>query len=153
MLRDVSLGLNPVVELTGGLRDKVTALEEWLKTLPQLPEDVHHHFAPGVYMRELRIPKGACLTGKIHRTAHLNILVKGDISVLTEHGVVRLIAPAVISSSPGIKRAGYAHEDTIWITVHPTHETDLQKLEAELIAPSFEALGEIEVKPDLLVTQ
>lgn len=137
------------------LRDKVLRLEEALRarTDTHLPEDVHHHFAPGVYMRELRIPKGAVLTGKIHRTAHLNILAKGEISVLTEHGVQRLVAPVVISSSPGIKRAGYAHEDTVWITVHPTHETDLEKLEAELIAPSFEALGEIEVKPDLLVSQ
>jgi hypothetical protein len=135
------------------LREKVMRLEDMLRQLPALPEDVHHHFAPGVYMRELRIPKGAVLTGKIHRTAHLNILAKGDISVLTEHGVKRLVAPCVIQSSAGIKRAGYAHEDTVWITVHPTTETNLDKLEAELIAPSFEALGEIEVKPDLLVSQ
>lgn len=135
------------------LRDKVLRLEDWLKTMPQIPEDVHHHFAPGVYMRELRIPKGAVLTGKIHRTDHLNILAKGEISVLTEHGVRRLTAPCVIQSSAGIKRAGYAHEDTIWITVHPTHETDLAKLEEQLIAPSFEALGDMTVKPDLLVSQ
>lgn len=135
------------------LREKVMRLEDMLRTFPALPEDVHHHFAPGVYMRELRIPKGAVLTGKIHRTAHLNILAKGDISVLTEHGVKRLVAPCVIQSSAGIKRAGYAHEDTVWFTVHATTETDLEKLEAELIAPSYEALGEIEVKPDLLVSQ
>lgn len=135
------------------LREKVLRLEEALRQLPQLPEDVHHHFAPGVYMRELRIPAGAVLTGKIHRTEHLNILAQGEISVLTEHGVRRLTAPCVIKSSAGIKRAGYAHTDVVWICVHPTIETDLDKLEAELIAPSFEALGEIEVKPDLLVTQ
>jgi len=135
------------------LRDKVLRLEDWLRQFPQLPEDVHHHFAPGVYMRELRIPAGAVLTGKIHRTEHLNILAQGEISVLTEHGVRRLAAPCVIKSSPGIKRAGYAHTDVVWICVHPTTTTDLDKLEAELIAPSFEALGEIEVKPDLLVTQ
>jgi len=137
------------------LRDKVLRLEEALLAHPEthLAEDVRHHFAPGVYMRELRIPKGAMLTGKIHRTAHLNILAKGDISVLTEHGVKRLVAPCVIESSPGIKRAGYAHEDCVWITVHPTTETNLAKLEEQLIAPSFEALGDMTVKPDLLVSQ
>lgn len=133
------------------LREKVLRLEDALRQYPQLPQDVHHHFAPGVYMRELRIPQGAVLTGKIHRTEHLNILAKGDISVLTEHGVERLKAPCVIKSSPGIKRAGYAHEDTVWICVHATTETDLQKLEAELIAPSFEALGELDVQPDRLL--
>lgn len=137
------------------LRDKLNRLEAALLSRPEthLPEDVHHHFAPGVYMRELRIPKGAILTGKIHRTAHLNILAKGEISVMTEHGIKRLVAPCVIESSPGIKRAGYAHEDTVWICVHPTTETDLAKLEAQLIAPSFEALGDLAVKPDLLVQQ
>jgi hypothetical protein len=135
------------------LREKVLRLEQWLKTFPPLPEDVRHHFAPGVYMRELRIPKGAVLTGKIHRTEHLNILAQGEISVLTEHGVQRLTAPAVIQSCAGIKRAGFAHEDTVWITVHPTTETDLAKLEELLIAPSFEALGDMTVKPDLLVSQ
>lgn len=132
-------------------REKVLRLEEALRQYPQLPEDVHHHFAPGIYMRELRIPKGAVLTGKIHRTEHLNILAQGDISVLTEHGVKRLKAPCVVKSSPGIKRAGYTHEDTVWICVHATTETDLVKLEEQLIAPSFEALGEIEVKPDQLI--
>lgn len=137
------------------LREKVLRLEDALKAMPHahIPEDVHHHFAPGVYMRELRIPKGAVLTGKIHRTDHLNILAQGEISVLTEHGVRRLTAPCVIQSSAGIKRAGYAHEDTVWITVHPTTETDLAKLEEQLIAPSFEALGDTTVKPDLLVSQ
>lgn len=136
-------------------RDAIERLEASLLAMPHthLAEDVHHHFAPGIYMRELRIPQGAILTGKIHRTAHLNILTKGDISVMTEHGIKRLVAPCVIESSPGIKRAGYAHEASIWITVHATTETDLQKLEQQLIAPSFEALGDLAVKPDLLVAQ
>jgi hypothetical protein len=138
---------------TVSMRENVLRLEEALKHLPQIPEDVHHHFAPGVYMRELRIPAGAVLTGKIHRTEHLNILAAGEISVLTEHGVQRLAAPCVIKSSPGIKRAGVAHSDCVWICVHPTTETDLAKLEEQLIAPSYEALGEIDVKPDLLVQQ
>ena len=137
------------------LREKVQRLEDALLQMPHahLPEDVHHHFAPGMYLRELRIPKGAVLTGKIHRTEHLNILAAGEISVLTEHGVQRLKAPCVIKSSPGIKRAGYAHDDCVWICVHanPIDETDLAALEERLIAPSYEALGGVDVMPDLLV--
>lgn len=140
-----------MTEVLPTFREKVLRLEEALKEFEQLPQDVHHHFAPGVYLRELRIPAGAVLTGKIHRTEHLNILAQGEISVMTEHGVQRLTAPCVIKSSPGIKRAGFAHSDVVWICVHPTTETDLHKLEEQLIAPSFEALGEIDVKPDQLI--
>lgn len=135
----MNVTLSSVSDLPVG-RDKVLRLEAELLKLPQLEPDVHHHFSDGMYARELRIPKGAVLTGKIHRKAHLNVLAKGEISVLTEHGVRRLTAPCVIESFPGIKRAGWAHEDTVWITFHATRETDLEKIEAEFIAPDFDAL-------------
>jgi len=132
------------------MRARVLRLEDELRKYPQLPEEVKHHFSPGIYARELFIPKGAILTGKIHRAAHLNFLVKGDISVLTEHGVKRLIAPCAITSGAGIKRAGYAHEDSIWIAVHPNpdDERDLEKLEARYIAPTFDALETDRVEAD-----
>lgn len=103
-----------------------------------------HHFAPGVYMREIFIPKGATLTGKIHKTEHLNILSQGDLSVWTENGMKRLKASTVVKSLPGIKRVGHAHEDSVWITVHPnaTKETDVDKIEEMLIAKSFDEVLE-----------
>lgn len=125
------------------MREKVVRLEQFLRQVPQLPEQLTHHFADGVYARELLIPKDAVIVGKIHRHAHLNFLMKGDISVLTEHGIKRIQAPAVIASSPGIKRAGYAHEDTIWITVHATTETDLEKIEDQVICKSFDEFERI----------
>lgn len=153
-MNDIDIfNVNGALEGAASMREKVMRLEAALKECPQIEEDVHHHFAPGLYLRELRIPKGAILTGKIHRHAHLNFLVKGDISVLTEHGVQRLTAPATILSEAGIKRAGYAHEDTIWITVHenPDDERDLAKLETRYIAPDFAALESEQVQPDKIM--
>jgi quercetin dioxygenase-like cupin family protein len=125
------------------MREKVVRLEEMLRKYPQLPEKLTHHFSAGIYARELCIPKDAVIVGKTHRHAHLNFLVKGDISVLTEHGIQRLKAPAVITSAPGIKRAGYAHEETIWITVHATTETDVEKIEDQVICNSFDEFERI----------
>jgi len=136
---EVDVG-NPFDSVGAVSRDKVLRLEAALSELPQIEPEVRHHFSDGMYARELHIPKGAILTGKIHRKAHLSVISKGDISVLTEHGVKRLKAPCIVESFPGIKRAGYAHEDTVWTTFHATDETDLKKIEAEFIAPSFDAL-------------
>jgi hypothetical protein len=95
-----------------------------------------HHFAEGVYAREITIPAGALVTGKIHRTRHLNIISAGRISVWTGGEPVReIVAPFAFLAEPGTRRVGYAHEDTVWTTVHGTHETDLEKLEAQLIEP------------------
>lgn len=103
-----------------------------------------HYFADGLYGREITIPAGTVLTGKMHKQAHLNFLMRGEITVWTDQGMKRLIGPCVVVSQPGCKRAGYAHTDTVWITVHASHETDLLALEAELIEPEIPALAATE---------
>lgn len=125
----------------GVMREKILALEAAMFAMPdqQVELKTTHHFAPGVYMRELFIPKGTTLTGKIHKTEHLNILSQGDLSVWTEDGIKRLQASTVITSKPGTKRVGYAHEDSVWITVHPNLDEarDVDLIEERLIAKTF----------------
>jgi hypothetical protein len=120
-------------------RQKVELLEYGLKQLPNPNTDempLKHHLCNGVYMRELHIPAGTCLTGKVHKTEHQNVLLQGDISVMTEDGMKRLQAPCIIPSQPGMKRAGFAHTDTIWMTVHATDKTDIDVIESELVEDS-----------------
>lgn len=128
-------------------REQIVRLEEEMRAalgrgdLSPVPDcTTTHYFADDLYARELFIPKGTLLTGKIHRTTHLNIISKGEISVMTEEGVKRLKAPCTIVSKPGMKRVGYAHEDTVWTTIHGTEETDLEVLEQKLISPSYDDL-------------
>ena len=113
---------------------------------PQVEIEPTHYFADGIYAREIVIPAGTLLTGKIHRTRHLNIVSKGKIAVVTEDGQKIIEAPCTFVAEAGTKRVGFALEDTVWTTIHASQETDLEKLETELIAPSFEAL-EAELKP------
>jgi hypothetical protein len=101
--------------------------------------NLQHVFAPGAYGRTLSFPKGTLIVGKIHKHAHLNVLSKGEVLVLTESGgLERLIGPLTMVSPPGTKRAVYALEDTVWTTVHLTDETDLQKIEDHVIAKTYE---------------
>lgn len=135
-----------IVDDAGGLstvpgkdiREKLARLELALQSGDTLDLPVMHHFSRGVYARELFIPKGTVIVGKIHKFSQINIVSKGEISVLTEDGIKRVKAGDTIVSGPGIKRAGYAHEDTLWTTIHGTNETDIERLEDELIAASFE---------------
>ena len=113
---------------------------------PQVEIEPTHYFADGIYAREIVIPAGTLLTGKIHRTRHLNIVSKGKIAVVTEDGQKIIEAPCTFVAEAGTKRVGLALEDTVWTTIHASQETDLDKLETELIAPSFEAL-EADLKP------
>lgn len=127
----------PIVEM----RAKVNAIEALMRNAPQAEIPVTHHFANagtkrGVYAREIFIPKGTVLTGKIHKYEQINIMSRGEMSVLTEEGVKRVRAPFTVVSPAGTKRIAYAHEDTVWTTIHATDETDLEKIEAAFIAKS-----------------
>ena len=99
---------------------------------------VVHHFAPGIYMRQMDAEAGTIVVSKMHRTEHMNILLTGSLTVATENGIEFIQAPAVIKSMPGTKRIGYFHEDTSWITVHPTDSTDLDEIEKQVIVPEHE---------------
>lgn len=123
------------------LRHSIQALEDTMLEMPQLAIEPVHYFAKGLYAREITIPAGTVLSGKIHKEEQINILSKGLITVVTEDGGEQLLrAPCTIVSKPGTKRIAYVHEETVWTTIHATDETDLEKLEQDLIAPSFEAL-------------
>lgn len=99
---------------------------------------VEHHFAPGVYMRQMNAKAGTVVVSKMHRTEHMNVLLSGSLTIATENGIEYLQAPAVIKSMPGTKRIGYFHEDTSWMTVHPTDSTDLEEIERQVIVPEEE---------------
>ena len=99
-----------------------------------------HTFVDGAYVREIFMPKGILLTSKIHKITHPYFVLRGDVSVITEEGVKRIKAPFYGVTPAGTKRLLYMHEDTTWVTVHVTKERDLEKIEEEIIAKTFEEL-------------
>jgi hypothetical protein len=139
---ELALPTAPTRENILRLQDEMLALRA-AAGLPVTPGNtdadcpVTHHFAPGLYAREIFLPAGFVVVGKIHRHAHINTISKGRVSVATEFGTTELQAPCTFVSQPGTKRVVVAHEDTIWTTYHPTDETDLGRIEAHVIAPTF----------------
>ena len=103
---------------------------------------LRHIFGDGIYIREITMPKGMLVTSKLHKTTHPYFVLKGDVSVETETGTVRIKAPYWGITKAGTKRILYIHEETIWVTVHATQETDLDKIEKEIIADSYSDLLE-----------
>ena len=105
-------------------------------TTEQTELPLKHSFAPGVYAREMEIPAGTLLIGKIHKHRHHNFLMKGSIIVLTEaNGVELLQAPLMIVSEEGTQRIGYAVTDTIWTTIHENNDNseDLDVIEERTV--------------------
>jgi hypothetical protein len=127
-------------EKTDGIRKSLYDLQAAVgRELEPVDCPLQHVFAPGAYARTMRIPAGTVIVGKIHKHAHLNILSQGTVCVMTEtEGDRQLTGPLTMVSPPGTKRAVYAITDAVWTTVHLTNSTDLEEIEAEVIAPTFE---------------
>lgn len=129
------------------VRDLIAEMEAIVRNeMPLVEPPVYHHFSHKVYAREMFIPKGVLVIGKIHKHESLAIVSAGDISILSIEGVARVQAPFTVVSPPGVKRAVYAHEDTIWTTILGTEETDLEKIEEQFIVKSYDELNPLEVE-------
>lgn len=116
-------------------RSQIERLEAEMRSLPQLAIATQHTFGPGFYARTIEIPAGATLTGKVHATEHIFILSRGSMLLVTDDARAEVHAPYQAVCRPGLKRAGLALSDCECTNVHITTETDLDKLEAQLIEP------------------
>lgn len=119
-------------------REKIDALLGYLMQQPQVEIPLQHFFAQGVYARQGVIKKGTLLIGAIKKISHINIITSGDISIFTEEGEQRITGPATMVSAPGTKRVGYAHEDTVWTTIIGTDQTEVEKVEEQVLAKTYE---------------
>lgn len=116
--------------------ERIESLEGRMLELAQVDCPLFHHFAPGVYIREVVMPKGTFVVGHCHKTEHFNLVLAGKASVMMGDEVHHVTAPAIIKSGPGVRKVFYVHEELRWATVHATTETDVQKLEEDLVTPS-----------------
>jgi hypothetical protein len=115
---------------------QIEELEKQLLPLQQVEVPLEHMFAPGVYARQVEMPADTFIIGHQHNTEHFNIILTGRASVMMDGVVHEVKAPAILKSGIGVRKILYIHETMRWITIHPTHETDVQRLEDMLVVKS-----------------
>lgn len=134
---------NELIEATE--RETIIALQQKMETATSLHiiPPVAHAFIPGVYSREILIPQGALVAGRIHKGEHLSIISLGIAQVIEENlftGEIRFetyMAPCRFHSPAGTKRMVYAVSDVVWTTFH-RHEG----------APESDGIEDIYTFPD-----
>ena len=126
------------------VRSAIFQLEEMLLSLPQADMITTNHFAPGVYARELFIPRNVTLTGYIHKTEHFSILLSGTL-IMTDGdgGSIEINAPQISVAMIGTKRVAFAKTDVRYLTIHASDETDIDTLEDMLFTNDFQSVEHI----------
>lgn len=125
------------------LRGRIQDFEDILLEHPQVEIPVTQYFCGGVYLRRIDIPAGTLMTGKIHKHPCLSIILSGEMEVITDAGPKHVKAPLIYASPAGVKRAGRALTDCIWVTAHANPdnvERSAEAMAALLTVDTFEQL-------------
>ena len=107
-------------------REAIISLQQRMEqeTRLHIVPPVNHAFIPGIYSREILIPEGALVAGRIHKGEHLSVISLGIVQVIEENlftGDIQYktyMAPCRFTSPAGTKRMVYAVSDTVWTTFH-----------------------------------
>jgi len=157
-MTEVTESIGPVRSLVG---DKGLSIEQYRDGVLEIERNVlahpmsmnqkemdevnplKHIFTDGLYLREITMPEGQAIVSKIHKIKHPWFLMKGEMSITTPTGWLRLKAPSYGITEAGTKRIVVTHEECVFITLHVTKETDIEKIEKEVIAEDFDEVDEI----------
>ena len=93
----------------------------------------------------MTVPAGVMITGMIHKTEHISIMLSGRMLVPdpVNGGSMEIQAPIVEVAQPGIKRAGIAIEEVVWITVNPTEFTDVDEILEQIVTDDFSEVAHL----------
>jgi hypothetical protein len=115
--------------------DGIEQIEAAMLNMEQADCPVAHHFGPGIYVREVTLPKGIIAVGHSQRFEHLNIMLTGKVAMVDGDRVRVLEAPMIFVGQPG-RKVGYVMETCVWQNIYATDETDIDTLEATFLDKS-----------------
>ena len=123
--------------LTSTMDERVLALQSRMLAMPdhQIVIDPRHHFAHGLYAREVTLPEGSTAIGYRHAQEHVCIISQGRVQVVSEDGVREIAAPATMVIPAGRKNCVHALEETVWTTVHASDAATPDEAFAALVIP------------------
>lgn len=110
------------------LQDFIFRVEEELLKYPQTEVPINDYFGHDTYGREMIAPAGVYLTGAVHKFPVLNVLLEGEVTVISIDGVQTLKAPYVYVSSPNAKRLFLTHTSIRWMNVFGTSDRDTENV-------------------------
>jgi hypothetical protein len=92
-----------------------------------------HYKSDGVYCRVLHIKAGDIAIGALHLTTHLNVLLKGKVSIGIGNEVRTVEAPYIFEALEGSRKVAYAHSNVQIMNIIPTDLEDLDDIENAVV--------------------
>ena len=64
--------------------------------------------------------------------------MRGKATVISDKGLEMITAPHHGMTEPGTQRILYIHEESEWITVHPTEKTDIEEVISDVTSKNYD---------------
>jgi hypothetical protein len=112
--------------------ERLDALEVAMLAEEQIECPTTHEFRGGLYIREAFMPAGSVVLGHAWRRPQWNVMKQGRIRVMVGGRVRELRAPRAFIGPAG-RKVAYIIEDTIWVNIFATDETDLGAVEETIL--------------------
>lgn len=126
------MGQNNIRTLSSFKYDSIETFLSKIHEFKQQNADIIHRIGPGMYIREMSMKKGTFAIGEDHQIPSQNIMLKGKVRMLNpDRSVTDITAPAQFTGVGG-RKVGYFLEDTVWLNIFATNETDIEKIEATI---------------------
>jgi hypothetical protein len=114
----------------------IERIESAMLEMEQVDCPVIHTFGPGIYIRQVLIPRGTFAIGHKQKMNHMNIFLQGQMLIPSGNGEPKVItAPMMFTASPE-RKIGYALADIVWLNIYPSNETDVSVLEETFLEKS-----------------
>ena len=111
-------------------RQKAERMQAAMLGTEQVDCPIEHYFAPGMFAREMSIPRGVLVVGAVHKTTNISCLSAGTVRLITDAGYVDHTAPKKVLIKAGSKNQWLALDDAVLTNYfpNPDNETDIAKL-------------------------
>ena len=107
-------------------------------------DNITHHKAGDTYVREMLIPEGMLLLGRVHKRPLVNILSKGRTVIIDSNGKHTYVAPCTWVSQAGTQRLMFCPEETILNTAHVSKAECAEDFWDDLTVDNYEEYLRIE---------
>jgi len=97
----------------------------------------HELFGAHMATRTTSAPRGSVVVGAVHKYPTLNILLKGKVLMVSEHGKRMLVAPCMYMQAANTKKAGWVLEDCELTNVVMMPQAYSDPAEAEAAVRAF----------------
>ncbi len=130
-MNNTAVTSNRIPAMSNGAIDKVNALADETKKLPQIHIPHHHMLHGGMYARSIMLPAGVVLTGLLIKVPTI-LIISGQLYIYSETGTTELSGYHVLAGAAHRKSAFCAVIDTSMTMLFATKAKTVKEAEDEL---------------------